>query len=241
MPKRSNKSSKILENNNNEGICFSVGIMILFIIISVFMIGTIYNFYLTIVGVTGVSNKEIRALCNSTAVNNSSVNKTINYTYKGENPSEIWFYALFSYFFVNTIIFKMCNNIFESQKYKEVAYGQIICNVNCSGIVYGIFCSWGWDQLYNSGTCLEYNFGKFDEVSWGWELMTSAYISFYIQAIFCVFIICFDLSLILVLICELITDCCKNNKSNQIDKDKLEQVITEEPFIDNNIKLLSNL
>ena len=37
------------------------------------MIGTIYNFYLTIVGVTGVSNKEIRALCNSTAVNNSSV------------------------------------------------------------------------------------------------------------------------------------------------------------------------
>ena len=69
--------------------------------------------------------------------------------------------------------------------------------------------------------------------------MTSVYKFLYTSYIF-VFIICFDLSLILVLICELINDCCKNNNSDQIDKDN-EKVITKDHFIDDNIKLLSNL
>ena len=41
MPKRSNKSSKIRENYNYEGTCFSVGIMILFISIPM-VFGWIY-------------------------------------------------------------------------------------------------------------------------------------------------------------------------------------------------------
>ena len=190
----------------------------------------IYTLYLTIAGLTGVSNSEIRALCNSTAVNNPGVNNTIDYTYNGEKPSEIWMYALFSCFFVNSMIFKMFKDTSTYDKDAEDVFGQIICNINCCAIVYGGFCGWGWDQLYNSGTCLEYNFGTFDKVTWGWELMTSAYISFYVQAVVCALIACFDLCMILVLVCTVVGDWCKKTPSPNVDTNTLEQVITHDPL-----------
>mgnify|MGYP001307146267 CR=1 FL=1 len=168
---------------------------ILFYIISILTLvgGTIYHIYLTIAGLTGLSNSDIRSTCNMSAVNNTSLNNTIEYTYIGETPSQIWMYSLFSCFFVNMYLFKLISNISETDSRRPDYMSQIICGINCSGVLYASFCAWGWDQLYNSGTCLEYNFGKFDTHSWGWELMTSSYISFYFQLFICIIIACLNM------------------------------------------------
>jgi len=183
--------------SNKETICQKAFVVfsILFYIIAIlsFVGGTIYHIYLTIAGLTGLSNSDIRSTCNMSAVNNTSLNNTIEYTYIGETPSQIWMYSLFSCFFVNMYLFKLISNISETDSRRPDYMSQIICGINCSGVLYASFCAWGWDQLYNSGTCLEYNFGKFDTHSWGWELMTSSYISFYFQLFICIIIACLNM------------------------------------------------
>ena len=228
-----------IQNNNTiiekTKICqlFIVVFSMIFYIVTVFsLIGAIcYHLYITIVGCTGLTNNQIRMTCNATAVDPDIMNKSVEYTYVGQTPSQIWMYCIFSCFFVNTSFFRLINNIIEhgddDKSYQSKS--QIVWTINLMSILYISFAAWGWDQLYNSGTCLEYNYGKFDENTWGWELMTSSYISFYVQIITCAIIFCFN-------ICMYFTCEYQDNKVEVNDPDvRLRQVITGEGEVIKNI------
>ena len=101
-------------------------------------------------------------------------------------------------------------------------------------MVYVIFCGWGWDQIWNSGTCLEHNFGNE-------TLMTSARIHFYMQAVVCGFIALIDIMLILGFIGALMYEkCCQKIDSSSSprvsDDDHLRQVITGDTMTRNDGK-----
>tara|TARA_B100000900_G_C20552918_1_gene705528 strand:+ start:213 stop:923 length:711 start_codon:yes stop_codon:yes gene_type:complete len=228
-----------IQNNNipveKPTICqkFIVVFSMIFYITTVFSLIALicYHLYITIRGCSGVSNNEIRMTCNATSVDPNVMNKTMEYTYIGETPSQIWMYCIFSCFFVNMSFFRLINNIIEhgddDKNYHSKS--QIIWTINLMSIVYISFAAWGWDQLYNSGTCLEYNYGKFDKNTWGWELMTSSYVSFYVQIIMCAIIFCFN-------ICMWFTCNYQISKVDSINPDlKLRQVITGEGEVIKNI------
>ena len=164
--------------------CLVLGIGLLSVLAIV--AGGIYHIYLSIAGLAGVSNSDIRELCNS-----SAINATSEYTYIGDDPSEIWMYVLMSLIFVSGGIGNTAKNATEQKEDgSSLTIPEQMCALHCSAILFGGFCGWGWDQIWNSGTCLEHNFGNE-------TLMTSARIHFYIQAVACGLIALFDIILII--------------------------------------------
>ena len=116
-----NLKHELKYSNNNTmiektKICqlFIVVFSMIFYIVTVFsLIGAIcYHLYITIVGCTGLTNNQIRMTCNATAVDPDIMNKSVEYTYVGQTPSQIWMYCIFSCFFVN-MSFCLINNIIE--------------------------------------------------------------------------------------------------------------------------------
>jgi len=187
----------------------------------------IYHVYLSIAGLAGVSNGDIRELCNS-----STINTTSDYTYIGEDPSEIWMYVLMSLLFVSGGIINNTKSLAtEKEDGTKLTIPEAMCSINCSAILFGGFCGWGWDQIWNSGTCLEHNFGNE-------TLMTSARIHFYIQAVVCGLIALFDIILILGFIGALMYDkCCQKLESPPVSgEEHLRQVITGETTTKNDGK-----
>ena len=115
----------------------------------------LYHIICSITALAETSNRDIRIICNENAIN-----ATCGYTYSGNNPSEIWMYIITSLIFVSGGFALNLHNASELIHLDN--FGQFILNINLSGIVYIIFCGWGWDQIWNSGTCVEYNFGNTD-------------------------------------------------------------------------------
>ena len=190
-------------------------------------VAAIYHVYLSIAGLAGVSNGDIRELCNS-----SAINATSDYTYIGEDPSEIWKYVLMSLLFVSGGIINNTKSLAtEKEDGTTLTIPEAMCSINCSAIIYGSFCGWGWDQIWNSGTCLEHNFGNE-------TLMTSARIHFYMQVVVCAFIAFIDIILILGFTGAVIYEkCCQkpDSSSPRVSNDEhLRQVITGETMTRNN-------
>ena len=186
-----------------------------------FVVAGIYHIYLSIAGLAGVSNTDIRELCNS-----SAINATSEYTYIGDDPSEIWMYVLMSLIFVSGGIGNTAKNATEKKDDgSSLTIPEQMCALHCSAILFGGFCGWGWDQIWNSGTCLEHNFGNE-------TLMTSARIHFYIQAVVCGLIALIDIILIIGFIGAVTYEKCFQKAPNSpristmSDDERLRQVIT---------------
>tara|TARA_B100000073_G_scaffold348414_1_gene367091 strand:- start:3599 stop:4351 length:753 start_codon:yes stop_codon:yes gene_type:complete len=199
--------------------CAALGIGLLSVLAIV--AGGIYHIYLSIAGLAGVSNGDIRKLCNS-----SAINATSEYTYIGDDPSEIWMYVLMSLIFVSGGIGNTAKNATEvKEDGSSLTISEQMCALHCSAILFGGFCGWGWDQIWNSGTCLEHNFGNE-------TLMTSARIHFYIQAVVCGLIALFDIILIIGFIGMTTYDKCRQKTvdsprvTHMSDDHRLRQVIT---------------
>ena len=114
------KTNNGTEESRIPSWCYAMGIIIGCSMVVALFAGLIYHVYLSIAGLAGVSNKDIRALCNSSAVYESS-----DYTYIGENPSEIWMYVLMSLIFVSGGLVNNAKST-AGEDGKEVGIGPII-------------------------------------------------------------------------------------------------------------------
>ncbi len=221
------------EKTSNMDSCLGCSMIILGMMsVCGIIAAAICHVYLSIAGLAGVSNGDIRELCNS-----SVINATSDYTYIGEDPSEIWMYVLMSLLFVTGGLVNNTKTIASGDDgEKPLSPAEMACAMNCSAILYGGFCGWGYDQIWNSGTCLEHNFGNE-------TLMISARIHFYMQASLCALIAFTDLVLIVSFLIAIMCDrCCnKDERESQTvaasDPDiRLRQVITGEGQVINSDK-----
>lgn len=130
-----------------------------------------YHIFTSIVAISSICNQEIRNICNK-----NYVNDTHNYTYNGNDSSQIWIYVLLS---TILIIVKISILIYKSN------HNINLITMNLYGVIITFLCYWGWDQLFNSGTCLQYNYKNT-------KLMSSAYIHFYVQLVICIVILFID-------------------------------------------------
>jgi len=158
--------------------------------------------------------------------NENAVNATCGYTYNGNNPSEIWMYVITSLIFVTGSVAINLNNAAEITQSESI--GQFILNINVSGMVYVIFCGWGWDQIWNSGTCLEYNFKDT-------EIIIVAKNHFYVQLCICCLIGLIDMIIVMYVIYMIIVDtCCKTRpKSPEFSEHILDNVVERNSAIIN--------
>lgn len=226
------KKNDETENNTNSFLDSCLGICLLvFATIGVcgIIAAIVFHVYLSITGLAGVSNEDIRTLCNS-----SAINATSGYTYIGENPSEIWMYVLMSLIFVSGGLASTAKNANDPQEAPSVT--SFMCALNCQSILYGVFCGWGYDQIWNSGTCLEHNFGNE-------KLMISAHIHFWIQAVMCGIISFINIIMIISFIVPIMCNsCCNKDQSDSqkvatSDPDiRLRQIITGEGKVINSDK-----
>ena len=197
--------------------CCGISILAIFALLLVIL----YHIVSSITAIAYTSNRDIRAICNENAIN-----ATCGYTYNGTNPSEIWMYIITSLIFVSGGFALNLTNAAEITNSKSM--GQFILNINISGIVYVIFCGWGWDQIWNSGTCIEYNFGNT-------EISVAAKNHFYIQVCICCLICLIDTVIVVYAIYMIIADTfCKNSpKSPELTEHILDDVVTASSTIIN--------
>lgn len=190
--------------------CCGISILAIFALLLVIL----YHIVSSITAIAYTSNRDIRAICNENAINATS-----GYTYNGTNPSEIWIYIITSLIFVSGCFAVNLTNAAEITNSKSM--GQFILNINISGMVYVIFCGWGWDQIWNSGTCIEYNFGNT-------EISVAAKNHFYIQLCICCLICLIDIIIVVYAIYMIIADtCCKTHtKSPEFSEHILDDVVT---------------
>ena len=112
----------------------------------------IYNIYYAIYALSEIGNNTIRETC---------------------PDSQIWMYVLISLICVNlTLLNQVCET--KDDEFKENTIMASMCSMVCRFCVILIFAGWGWDQIWNSGNCLDENFS--DQ-----KLLIAARVSFYIQ------------------------------------------------------------
>ena len=123
------------KNNDEQNKCqecmgcaaISIGLLSVLAIVA----AGIYHIYLSIAGLAGVSNTDIRELCNS-----SAINATSEYTYIGDDPSEIWMYVLMSLIFVSGGIGNTAKNATEKKEDgSSLTIPEQMCALHCSAIL----------------------------------------------------------------------------------------------------------
>ena len=151
----------------------------------------IYNIYYAIYALSEIGNNTIRETC---------------------PDSQIWMYVLISLICVNlTLLNQVCET--KDDEFKENTLMASMCSMVCRFCVILVFAGWGWDQIWNSGNCLDENFS--DQT-----LLIAARVSFYIQiGILSIFTLLFTVMLFLL--------CCNMNPPKKtIDNDeKLKGVL----------------